>query len=78
MVMQNLKTIDISSISLEYHKLAYDFIDFLKSKSTKSSVNKCNYDREKLLSTLKNSGKIDIFPNIEDSVTWQREIRDDR
>jgi hypothetical protein len=76
--MQNQNLIDISGVPSEYHKLAFDFIDFLKSKGTNSNDHNQNYDKNKLLSTLDKVGRIDVFSDIENSVSWQREIRDDR
>jgi hypothetical protein len=75
--MQKQNIIDISGLTSHDRSLALDFMEFLKFKSKKSSNLKCNYDKEKLLSAFKDARNPEIFKNIEDSVLWQKEIRDE-
>lgn len=74
--MQVQNIIDISNISKEYHQLVYEFIDFLSSKSIKENSN--NYDKKNLGIALNLAKEKQIFYGIEDSINWQKEIRDDR
>ncbi len=74
--MQVQNIVDISNISKEYHQLVFEFIDFLKSKSV--NENSCNYDKRILTNAINQARDNKIYSNIENSVNWQREIRDDR
>ncbi len=75
--MDNRNLIDISNLPQKYRLLALDFLEFLNHKSQQADPNTGNYDRTKLLAAFKKARDKGIFDNINDSVSWQREIRDE-
>ena len=75
--MINENIIDISGLTPQDRTLALDFLEFLKYKSKQNNTTKGNYDKQKLLSAFEQARSNKIFKNIEDSVSWQKEIRDE-
>jgi hypothetical protein len=76
--MQTQNFIDLSNLPIEYHKLAFDYIDYLRFISHNNTQTKTNYDKVQLLAAFELVQKKDIFSEIPDSIEWQKEIRDDR
>ena len=75
--MQTQNIIDLSNLPIEYHKLAFDYVDYLRFKSQNNSQTNTNYDKVQLLAAFELVQKKDIFSEIPDSIEWQKEIRDD-
>jgi hypothetical protein len=75
--MQTNNIIDISELPLHYRTLALDFMEYLKFKSKKSSSGSTNFDKDKLRSAFKDAQNPEIFKQISDSVSWQKELRDE-
>jgi len=75
--MLNQNIIDISELSSHDRALALDFFEFLKVKNKPKSLGNGNFDKAKLLAAFEKARDPKIFKNIEDSVAWQREIRDE-
>jgi hypothetical protein len=75
--MQNQNIIDLSEFPLQDRTLVLDFLAFLKFKSKKASYIESNYDKEKLLNAFEKARNPKIFKQIKDSVSWQKEIRDE-
>jgi hypothetical protein len=75
--MHNHNIIDISGLTSQNRSLALDFIEFLKFKSKKTINSNGNFDKRKLLSAFEQARNPEIFKKIEDSVSWQKELRDE-
>ena len=69
--------IDISGLTIQDRILALDFFEFLKSKRKKSKNIENNFNKIKLLNAFEKARNPEIFKNIEDSVLWQKELRDE-
>jgi hypothetical protein len=75
--MQNQNIIDLSEFPLQDRTLVLDFLSFLKFKRKNYSNLESNYDKDKLLSAFEKARNPKIFKQIDDSVAWQKEIRDE-
>ena len=75
--MQNQNIIDISELPHQEQLLALDFFEFLKFKSRKSAIESGNYDKIQLIKAINLAKESGVFEDIEDSVIWQQELRNE-
>ena len=75
--MQNHNIIDISDLAPQEKLLAINFLEFLKSKSKNVKISNGNYDKNKLIKAIYSAKDSNVFNDIDDSVKWQVELRNE-